>query len=544
MSPDPAPAAKQPAANIPAALAALPPVASAATIAIGFLVLLGWQLDIEILKRIAPGFVAMNPPTALLFVLAGSALPLIIYFRSSAAILIARGLAALIITASLSEIIEAAGLIHSPVDEFLFRAKLWDPQQQLMNRMAPTTALNFVLAGSALLMLDVRGRSSISQALAIVIGFGAILPLAGYAYGARTFSGLAEFIPMALHTAATFVLLAGGILFAVPHAPLIEPFATTDPRGVLARRLLPLVIILILFLGWVCVWGVRHELFDSTFGIALYALSLVVLFAVILCWTAATVGGLEVERAALNARLHEVNRRKDEMIAVVSHDLCSPLTGFRMVIDLLREGKEGPSEELLGIMDQSARRMVSMVRGLLDISKLQADKFELELEELRVSEVIKEAMEPLVINANAKHIQMNLTSAPEEPVITADRLRVSQIFSNLLTNAVKFTSSGGKVDVSVRSNGEGVRVEVSDTGLGIPKEEMAFIFDKYHQTRTRATAGETGAGLGLAIVRELVLLHGGQITVLSEVNRGTAFTVLLPVKPARPSESTLDARAS
>jgi signal transduction histidine kinase len=203
-----------------------------------------------------------------------------------------------------------------------------------------------------------------------------------------------------------------------------------------------------------------------------------------------------------------------------------------MVIDLLREGRKETNEELLSIMDQSARRMVSMVRGLLDISKLQAEQVELELEEFRLSELIRHVMQPLVINANAKHIAFNFHPPAREPLLCADRLRVSQIFSNLLTNAIKFTSAGGAVDVEVEPGKDMIAARVRDTGLGISKDELPHIFDKYRQTATKPTAGETGAGLGLAIVREMVLLHGGRISVSSEINRGSVFSVCLPLKPA------------
>lgn len=515
--------------SVPASLLALPPAASGLAICVGFLVLLGWFFGLERLKRVLPGFVAMNPATATLFVLTGVSLACARYGQSSAiAKFIARFFAAVVLIAALSEFLEITGLWRSRVDETMFASQLSAKQDTLPNRMAPTTALNFLLAGLSILLLDLRGRRSLSQGLAILIGFGALLPITGYAYGVRSFAGLAAFIPMALHTAVTFMVLAAGIFFAVPDAPLAKPFATKEAHGVLARILLPLTVSLTLFLGWLCVWGARHELFDSEFGAALNAITLCVLLAVLIRWSVAKVGRLEAERAVANTRLHDLNRRKDEMIAVVSHDLCSPLTGFRMVIDLLREKTEEPTDELLDIMDHSARRMVSMVRGLLDISKLQADKLELELEDVRASDVIRQSLEPLAINAKAKHITLQLHVGAGEPMLRADRLRLSQIFSNLLSNAVKFTSEGGAVDVTVEPEGDGVRVEVRDTGLGIPNDEVSHIFDKYRQTRTKATGGEGGTGLGLAIVRELVLLHAGQITVASEVNRGSVFTVLLP----------------
>lgn len=518
---------------VPIMFRALPPISSIAAICLGILVLVGWTFGLEPLKRIAPGFVAMNPASAVLFVFTGISLALTVGLRDSKfARLAAKALAAIVAIIAGVELLELIGLWHSPLDEILFAGSLWDPQHGIKNAMAPNTAFNFVLVGLAIGKLDLTGRSLFSQALAIVIGFVGLVSLMGYIYGERSLAGPGPFIPMTVHTSMAFVLLAAGLFFAVPHAPLIEPFATADPRGVLARRLFPLAVLLTLFLGWVCVWGIRHDVFNDIFGIALYAISLSILIGVLVRWTVTQVGKLEAERAAINARLHELNRRKDEMIAVVSHDLCSPLTGVRMVIDLLREGREEQTEELLALMDQSTRRMVSMVRGLLDISKLQSDTVELELEDLKLSEVIRHTMQPLVINANAKDIALSFHPPMREPLLRADRLRVSQIFSNLLTNAVKFTAPGGAVDVSLEPREDVVTVHVRDTGLGIPKDEMPHIFDKYRQTATKATAGENGAGLGLAIVREMVQLHGGHINVSSELNRGTVFSVCLPINPA------------
>ncbi|MFN2541143.1 MAG: sensor histidine kinase [Chthoniobacterales bacterium] len=528
---------KKDAAEVPARVhpifRILPVLAAAVAVGVGTAVLIGWSTDVDLLKRIVPRFVAMNPLTATLFICSGSALLLSLgQHYSDAKTVFVKILALVVALAAFCELLETAGIWHSILDEFLFASKLSDARDALPNRMAPNTSFNFFLTGLSLLVLDPRRKeSSLSQALAVVVGFGAILPITGYLYGETTFRGLASFIPMAIHTATTFLILAAGLFFALPEAPLAQVFTNNEPRGVMARRLLPIAVLLTIFLGWLRVWGERHELYESAFGTALFAITLSILFAILVRWTVGTVGRLEAERAAVNARLQELNRRKDEMIAVVSHDLCSPLTGFRMVIDLLREGRDQASGELLDLMDQSTRRMVSMVRGLLDVSKLGSEKIELEREGVLVSEVIRQSMEPLTINANAKQITLELHTGAPEPLISADPLRLSQIFNNLLSNAVKFTDAGGRVTITVDPAEDGLRVVVKDTGLGIPQNDLPHIFDKYYQATTKATAGEKGTGLGLAIVRELVLLHEGQINVTSEMNCGTAFTIHLPVKP-------------
>jgi signal transduction histidine kinase len=521
-----------PPARYPGLLATLPVSAAIVAISAGVLVLVGWAQDLETLKRVLPRLVAMNPTTALLFILSGAALLLIAKPGPARLKFASRALAGVVAFVALIKFVDVFANWLPNVDTVLFAAKLQDVRDHLPNRMAPNTALNFLLVGLALATVNAqRKRFSFSQALAILVGFGALLPITGYAYGTRAFQGHPAFIPMAIHTAVVFLILALGVFFVSRSAPLTQVFLSNEPSGILARRLFPLAVILTLCLGWIRLWGERHDLYDNEFGTALFAIALSILLAFLVRWAIWTIGRLEEERAAANLRLQELNRRKDEMIAVVSHDLCSPLTGFRMVIDLLRENPAEASGELLDLMDHSAKRMVSMVRGLLDVAKLQSNAAALEFGDVIVSEVIRESMEPLRMNANAKHIRLELVTAPDEPVIRADRLRVSQIFNNLLSNAVKFTSDGGEVTVTVAKHGKGVRAKVLDTGLGIPQTDLPHVFDKFYQASTKSTAGETGTGLGLAIVRELVLRHGGRIEVDSAVNRGTTFTLFLPAEP-------------
>src|SRR5205085_2179890 len=196
----------------PFLLLALPPVASVFSAILGLLVLIGWAFGIEELKRVTPGFAAMNPATAVLFILIGISFGLTLGSRQSRlARIVGNVLASVVLLTALAELIELTGFWHSPLDEFLFAGKLWDPQEKVLNRMAPNTALNLLLTAIAILELDLSGRRLFGQALGIVVGFVSALSLTGYAYEERAFIGLAQSVPMAVHSAVAFLLLAGGI---------------------------------------------------------------------------------------------------------------------------------------------------------------------------------------------------------------------------------------------------------------------------------------------------------------------------------------------
>lgn len=232
-APSPRPNETPDAVRLPALLGRLPIVASALAVCVGWVVLLGWSLEIEQLKRVVPGFVAMNPMTATLFICSGLALLFSLKPHQSRAMrIVARVFAAIVSGIALIKLLDIAFGYFPNVDEWLFTSKLLDIRDQLPNRMAPNTALNFLLLGAALLILDVPAkRLSLSQAFAVLAAFSALLPLTGYLYGVQTFRGMASFIPMALHTAVTFLVLAAGLFFARPDAPMAQMFAVSDPEG-------------------------------------------------------------------------------------------------------------------------------------------------------------------------------------------------------------------------------------------------------------------------------------------------------------------------
>ena len=202
--------------------------------------------------------------------------------------------------------------------------------------------------------------------------------------------------------------------------------------------------------------------------------------------------------------------------------------------EILLEESDVPDEvrHLHRSIYNSTRHLIDMVNKLLDLSRLEAGKVELEPIERHASDVARPSLEALSTSAQAKTIAMELIVEPGEAPLYADWMKLTQVLDNLLNNAIKFTPRDGTVTVTVGPEPGGMFVRVADSGLGIPADDLPHLFEKFRQVHTRGTAGERGSGLGLAIVRQLVDLHGGSIEVASEMQRGSTFVVHLPASVA------------
>ncbi len=216
-------------------------------------------------------------------------------------------------------------------------------------------------------------------------------------------------------------------------------------------------------------------------------------------------------------------------------DGLQALSAIEMQADLLYESSRELTAEVRGEFLQGiaagARRLTLLVNNLLDLAKIEAGRFQLDIAELRVNEVVEHVVRGMGFHATAKRTRLQLLVAPNDPLLRADRLKLSQVVSNLLGNAIKLTPPGGQITVTVRHTDDGVQVSITDTGPGVAAEGLPHIFEKFRQGRAHATAGERSTGLGLAIVRQLVELHGGRIHVDGALDRGSTFTVVLPSAP-------------
>ena len=258
-------------------------------------------------------------------------------------------------------------------------------------------------------------------------------------------------------------------------------------------------------------------------------------------------GDLARSFRTMTERLAELDRMKAEFISVASHELKTPLNVIGGYAELLDDGVYGPLEpkqhEALESIQDQTRTLTDLVNQLLDLSRIEAGGFRVELMDVESAELfgaVRRMFEPL---AKQKRIDFDVTVAPDFPNIMRadpDRIR-NEVVGNLLSNAFKFTPEGGSIRVRAFDGADGkIGIDVQDTGGGIPQEELAHIFDKFYQVGAEARA--QGSGLGLAIAREIVEAHGGAVSAESVHGKGTTFHIVLPKDPAAPPTRRLPVR--
>jgi PAS domain S-box-containing protein len=236
--------------------------------------------------------------------------------------------------------------------------------------------------------------------------------------------------------------------------------------------------------------------------------------------------------AALEAA--SASRSKDEFLAIVSHELRTPLTPILTWASMLRRQKlDGElAERGLQTIERAARAQAQLVEDLLDVSRIVAGKMRLDVQPIEIAAVIGAAVESLTPAAAAKGIRLQVVLDPRAGVVSADRERLQQVMWNLLSNAIKFTPKGGRVHVILQRVNSHVEIVVRDTGEGIPPEFLPQVFAPFLQRESSTTRTHGGLGLGLAIVRHLVELHGGSVRCESPgVGAGSVFTVTIPMAP-------------
>jgi signal transduction histidine kinase len=238
-----------------------------------------------------------------------------------------------------------------------------------------------------------------------------------------------------------------------------------------------------------------------------------------------------------NERLRELDRMKDEFVSLVSHELRTPLTSIRGYLELFRDsGDLTPKQrKFLKVVDRNSQRLLELVGDLLFLAKIDAGAFEIDLDEVDLAQVVEESIEACGPMAESRKIELVASIENPSPLV-GDRARLAQVLDNLVSNALKFTETGGRVEVTLSSDDGHVLLEVKDTGLGIDPEEQPLLFERFFRSSRATENAIPGTGLGLTITKAIVERHGGWITLESEEDVGTTVRVEIPTKAPKEAD--------
>lgn len=232
-------------------------------------------------------------------------------------------------------------------------------------------------------------------------------------------------------------------------------------------------------------------------------------------------------------QLRETDQLRRELVANVSHDLRTPVTGLQGYLEtlLLKEGSLSPQERqrYLEIATAQSKRLGDLIAELFELAKLNSQEMKPRLESFSLSELVQDVVQKFRLNIEAKQMTLQAKLGEDLPLVSADIGLIERVLENLIENALKYTPPGGRVTVILGRMGENIMTRVTDTGCGIPPKDLPHVFDRYYQVGKKHQQGDTGAGLGLAITKRILELHGSTIEVQSTVNQGTIFSFHLAV---------------
>ncbi len=232
-------------------------------------------------------------------------------------------------------------------------------------------------------------------------------------------------------------------------------------------------------------------------------------------------------------RFHEMEKIKTDFVSIVSHEFRTPLTTIIVGVEMLKEGMLGDltprGKEVLEAIGADCERLNRLLDNLMELSRIESGTIYVDVEPIDVTDLVQEAVRPLRIQAEKQGVELIADLPPKLPPVEADFNKSVWVLTNLIGNAMRYTEPGGTITVRVRQRGKRLFFSVQDTGSGIPKEHQDKIFRKYVQVSGPGRKGAGGVGLGLAIAKDIVMAHGGEIWVDSEIGEGTTFTFTFPI---------------
>jgi signal transduction histidine kinase/CheY-like chemotaxis protein len=515
--------------------------------AISLLVLGGWYFHVLVLTSVLPGMIPMNPAVAVSFLLLGVAvvwqalkLPHPAWQNST---ITAIGL--FVAAMAILRLAAYLGAANAHIDQLLFNAEL-NQVPFAPNRMAPDTACGLMFGGIG--VAGVAWRKPVTRQITNVAAMGLLLTglygIANYLFTIDVHRLRGEYIPTAMHTAVALLLLFTGLIALDHTLPMIRRFIRQSPGGIIMRRLLPPLILLPLFLGWLRIVA-QYDLKISgpAASTATSAVFQIVLLGALVWAAAVMMDRLYDQRQQVMEKLQETQKQllaakqsaeeaagaKSQFLANMSHEIRTPLHGVIAMMELLAETPMDEQQRgYTQVAKSSAAALLAVINDILDFSKIEAGRLELENVDFDLRTCTEDTVYMMLPAAMRKKLELGYDLAPDLPsLVLGDPVRLRQVLMNLLSNAIKFTDKGEIwVKLSAENTTENnilARFEVHDTGRGIATEHATKLFTAFAQVHYGGDKVNSGTGLGLAICRQIVELMGGKIDFESRPGEGSTF---------------------
>ncbi len=488
----------------------------------GLVSFLAWPLDMPRLADWDGDGITIQPNTALAVVAAGVALILLALDLRRAAI----PFGALCALIGATVLFQHASAMTLGIDTlFMFHREWGQTSTMAPGRMGPPAGTSFTMLGIAF-CLSSAGPAvrRFAPLLALIVAGITLLSLIGYLYGASALFTVPGVTAIALQTSGMVFSLALGLIAATPQHEPARTIADESAAGRLARRSLPFIVALPIALAFLELQGQRAGWYEPRMGTALLVLMLTTLLIVVL-WR----GVREVRRR--EALLREEDRRKDEFLATLAHELRNPLAPVSNALQLLKRSKDPQIfARTLEIMERQMSHMVRLIDDLLDISRITSGKLDLRMQELDAVAVVRHAVEAIRPMSEPGRHEL-VVEVPSSPVpARADPVRLAQIFTNLLSNAVKFTPAGGRICATLEARGGELQFSVTDSGIGLPRDKLDHIFELFAQVDSSLERSHGGLGIGLTLAQRMAALHGGKIEAYSDgPGTGSTFVARMPI---------------
>lgn len=512
----------------------------------GTLVLIGWNFDIDFLKRLIPGLVAMNPATAISFLLISITIILYnnFYGRKTTALL---HLILGILIVGLASSCLLINVLHlsNGFDQWFFTEKLKNDETNIPNTMAPNTAINFILTGLSLLFLIPHKNKSfkIAHVLIFFVAFISMLSIVGYVYGVRAFYGVLTYIPMALNTTICFLLVSGAVILSTLNKGIVIGFNTMYVGSMIARKLIPAIIIIPILLGLLIIYGEKSGLYTPHFGMALFTVANILILVYLVKQIQNSVNRADIARTEAEQKLKETNDKLMQNAAnlaaanieleafsySISHDLKTLLIVVEGFAQLLKEDYantlDNDGREYTERIINGSRKMRLLIDDLLAFAR--SGKNELKHIECNMSLIVKNIIADQDYMLKKHPYVVKISEL--EPCF-GDPQMLQQVWVNLISNAIKYSSKKEHplIEIGSVKSGEETMYFVKDNGDGFDMDKAHKLFLAFQ--RLHENAEFEGTGIGLAIAHKIIIRHSGKIWAESKKNEGACFYFSIPIK--------------